>query len=162
MRQLIAQVGEQAVRGSREDQREPSHEPSSSRPDGARRVKADAQKPPLHSVGISLSEYCKWRKSYRDYVMVAEAGKLPRESHIALLRSFFSMDMREALEHVLLTPDDTDLTPEAILDTLKEYMRNQRNIALDCVAFEERKQTRAELFDAFLIAIKPLARGADL
>ena len=162
MRQLIAQFGEQAVRGSREDPREPSHDSSSSRPGSARRVKADAQKPPILNVGISLSEYCKWRKSYRDYVMVAEADELPRESQIALLRSFFSMDMREALEHVLLIPDDTDLTPEAILDKLKEYIRSQRNIALDCVAFEERKQTCGESFDAFLIAIKSLARDADL
>ena len=103
MRQLIAQFGEQAVRGSREDPREPSHDSFSSRPGSARRVKADAQKPPILNVGISLSEYCKWRKSYRDYVMVAEADELPRESQIALLRSFFSMDMREALEQCFST-----------------------------------------------------------
>ena len=62
---------------------------------------------------------------------------------------------------MLRIPDDTDLTPEAILDNLKEYIRSRRNIALDCVAFEERKQACGESFDAFLIAIKSLARDAD-
>ena len=72
------------------------------------------------------------------------------------------MDMREAVEHVLLIPDETELSAEALLDKIKEYVRSQRNIALDCVAFEERKQAIGESFDAFLIAIKTLARDADL
>jgi len=72
------------------------------------------------------------------------------------------MEMREAVEHILLIPDDTELSTQAILDRIKDYVRSQRNIALDCVAFEERKQAYGESFDTFLIAIKTLARDADL
>ena len=49
------------------------------------------------------------------------------------------MEMREAVEHVLLIPDDTTLEPDEVLDKIKNYIRSQRNIALDCVAFEERE-----------------------
>ena len=72
------------------------------------------------------------------------------------------MEMREAVEHVLLIPDDTTLKPDEVLEKIKNYIRSQRNIALDWVAFEERKQAAGENFDSFLIAIKTLARDADL
>ena len=72
------------------------------------------------------------------------------------------MEMREAVEQVLLIPDDTTLKPDEVLDKIKNYIRSQRNIALDAVAFEERKQAAGENFDSFLIAIKTLARDADL
>ena len=128
----------------------------------ARRTKADAQKPSTLQVGISLAEFAKWRKSYNDYATVSLATELPLSSQLALLRGFFSMDMREAVEHVLLIPDDTTLKPNEVLNKIKNYIRSQRNIALDCVAFEERKQAAGENFDSFLIAIKTLARDADL
>ena len=49
-----------------------------------------------------------------------------------------------------------------MLDKVKNYIRSQRNIALDCVAFEERKQAAGENVHSYLIAIKTLARDADL
>ena len=128
----------------------------------ARRSKADAPKPPILNVDISVAEFSKWRKLYNDYVIVSEAHELPRASQIALLRSFFSLELRDAVEHVLLIPDDTELDTNAILEKVHNYIRSQRNIALDCVAFEERKQAVGESFDSFLIAIKTLARDADL
>ena len=128
----------------------------------ARRSKADATKPPILNVDISVAEFSKWRKLYNDYVIVSEAHELPRASQIALLRSFFSLELRDAVEHVLLVPDDTELDTNAILEKVHNYIRSQRNIALDCVAFEERKQAVGESFDSFLIAIKTLARDADL
>ena len=105
--------------------------------DQPRRPKADAQKPPTLHVGLSLAEFCKWRKAYNDYVEVSQAQDLPQRSQLALLRTFFSMEMREAVEHILLIPDDTELSTDNILNKIKDYVRSQRNIALDCVAFEE-------------------------
>ena len=48
--------------------------------------------------------------------------------------------MRKAVEHVLFIPDDTTLKPDEVLDKIKNYIRSQKNVALDCVAFQERKQ----------------------
>ena len=80
----------------------------------ARRSKADAPKPPILNVDISVAEFSKWRKLYNDYVIVSEAHELPRASQIALLRSF-SLELRDAVERVLLVPDDTELDTNAIL-----------------------------------------------
>ena len=128
----------------------------------ARQTKADAQKPSTRQVEFSLAEFSKWRKSYNNYATVSPATKLPLSIELALLRGFFSMEMREAVEHVVLIPDDTTLKPDEVLDKIKNYIRSQRNITLDCVAFEEREQAGGENFDSFLFTIKTLARDADL
>ena len=93
---------------------------------------------------------------------VSVAHELPRASQIVLLRSFFSLELRDAIEHILLVPDDTEIDTNAILEKVHNYIISQRNIALDCVAFEEHKKSVGESFDSFLIAIKTLARDADL
>ena len=72
------------------------------------------------------------------------------------------MKMREAVEHVRLISDDTTLKPDEVLDKIKNYIRSQRNTALDRVAFEERKQRLGKNIDSFFIAIKTLARDTDL
>ena len=45
--------------------------------------------------------------------------ELPLSSQLALFCVFFSMEMREAVEHVLLIPDDTTLKPDEVLDKIK-------------------------------------------
>ena len=158
MQQIIERFSQQQLAQSPNSERSESREQTvdvNNANNEARRTKADAQKPSTLQVGISLAEFAKWRKSYNDYATVSLATELPLSSQLALLRGFFSMDMREAVEHVLLIPDDTTLKPDEVLD-------KKRNIALDCVAFEERKQAAGENFDSFLIAIKTLARDADL
>ena len=112
----------------------------------AKRAKADDPKPPILNVDISVVEFSKWRKLYNDYVTVSEAHELPRASQIALLRSFF-LELRDTVERILLVPDNTKLDTSAILEKVHNYIRSQRNIALDCVTFEERKQAVGESFD---------------
>ena len=165
MHQIIERFSQQQLAQSANSEKSESREQTidvNNSNNEARRTKADAQKPSTLQVGISLAEFAKWRKSYNDYATVSLATELPLNSQLALLRGFFSMEMREAVEHVLLIPDDTTLKPDEVLDKIKNYIRSQRNIALDCVAFEERKQAAGENFDSFLIAIKTLARDADL
>ena len=118
-----------------------------------RRAKADAPKPPILNADISVAKFSKWRKLCNDYVIVSEAHELPGASQIALLQSFFSLELRDAVEHVLLVPDDTKLDTSAILEKVYNYIRSQRNIALDCIAFKESKQAVGESFDSFLITI---------
>ena len=66
------------------------------------------------------------------------ATELPLSSQLALLRGFFSMAMQKAVEHVLLILGDTTLKPDEVSYKIKNYIQSQRNIALDCVAFQER------------------------
>ena len=147
MQQIIERFSQQQLAQSANSERSESRKQTAdinSSNNDARRTKADAQKPSTLQVGISLDKFSKWRKSYNDYVTVSLATELPLSSQLALLRGFFSMEMREAVEHVLLIPDDTTLKPDEVLDKIKNYIRSQRNIALDCVAFEERKQAAGE------------------
>jgi uncharacterized membrane protein YgcG len=48
------------------------------------------------------------------------------------------------------------------LDQIADYVRAKRNIALDRVAFEERRQGPLETFDDFYIGLRRLAEAADL
>ena len=41
-------------------------------------------------------------------------------------------------------------------------IRQQRNVALDRVIFEERKQEEGEMFDTFYVSLKEIAGDADL
>ena len=151
MQQIIERFSQQQLPQSANSERSESREQATdvnNSNNEARRTKADAQKPSTLHVGISLAEFAKWRKSYNDYATVSLATELPLSSQLALLRGFFSMEMREAVEHVLLIPDDTTLKPDEVLDKIKNYIRSQRNIALDCVAFEERTQAAGENFDS--------------
>ena len=53
-------------------------------------------------------------------------------------------------------------TVEEILDKIQEYLRQKRNVALDRVAFEERKQLEGESFDHFYVSLKKLSEEGDL
>ena len=43
-------------------------------------------------------------------IVVAQVRELPQRSQLALLRMFFSMETWEAVEHILLIPNDTELS----------------------------------------------------
>lgn len=60
---------------------------------------------------------------------------------------------------ILLT---TITTPDLVLDRIADYERVNCNIALDRVAFEERRQGPSETFDDFNIGLQRLAEEADL
>ena len=84
---------------------------------------------------------------------VPEAHELPQASQIALLQSFF-LELQDAL-----VPDHTELDTRVILENVHNDL-SQRNITLDCVAFEECKQAVGKSSNSFLITIKMLTRDA--
>lgn len=53
-------------------------------------------------------------------------------------------------------------TPDLVLDVIGDYIRAKRNVALDQVAFEERRQDPSESFENFEIGLRRLAEVADL
>ena len=105
LQQIIERFSQQQLPQSANTERSESREQTidvNNSNNEARRTKADAQKPSTLQVGISLAEFAKWRKSYNDYATVSLATELPLSSQLALLRGFFSMEMREAVEHVFI------------------------------------------------------------
>ena len=49
-----------------------------------------------------------------------------------------------------------------ILDAIHGYVRSKRNVTLDRVALEERRQEEGETFDEYYIALREIANNADL
>ena len=70
--------------------------------------------------------------------------------------------MRSYIKCALAISKDTQMTVKQILDTVENHLRQRRNIALDRVAFVERRQQEGESFDNFYVSIKKLAEEADL
>lgn len=52
-------------------------------------------------------------------------------------------------------------TPYHVFEFIADYVRAKRNVALDRVAFEERRQGPTESFDEFYIGLRRLAEAAD-
>ena len=70
--------------------------------------------------------------------------------------------MRATLQLAVGIDNDDDVTVTAILDRIQEQVRGKRNVTLDRIALEERKQEEGEPFDQFYIALREIANNADL
>ena len=68
--------------------------------------------------------------------------------------------MRATLAHAIPVADTA--TVDELLNANGAHFRRQRNIALPCVQFEERKQQHGEEIDRFFVGLKELAVDADL
>ena len=108
---------------------------------------------------VSLRTFKSWRQTWEDYATLARLHKLSSLEQIACLRTCFTEEMRSTLEHVI--GEDSNSTKD-VLDRIEKHLRNQRNVALDRVLFEERRQEEGESFDSFFISLKELAGEAEL
>ena len=130
---------------------------AASAPDGPT-VKA-AHPPEKLARDISLRAFKSWRNTWEDYATLARLSRLPSAEQIACLRTCFTDEMRSTLEHII-AEDSSD--PSDVLDKIEKHLRDQRNVALDRVLFEERRQDEGESFDSFFISLKELAAEAEL
>ena len=70
--------------------------------------------------------------------------------------------MRAVLQIAIGIDSDEDISVATIFDQIQEYVRAKRNVTLDRVALEERKQEECETFDQFYISLREIANNADL
>ena len=119
-----------------------------------------AQPPTKLAPGSSLREFRAWRASWEDFFELSDGARLPRDRQKALLRTCLTTEMRATLAHAI--PVEESATVGELLDAIGTHFRRQRNIALSCVQFEERKQQHSEPFDRFFVGLKELAADADL
>ena len=110
---------------------------------------------------ISLKDFEIWKRKFKDYLVLTGLNDAPRETQIATLRGFLSSDMYDKLRISVGVEDDTNLDVEQILELLRKFIRSKRNIALDRVLFDQRKQLEGEDFETFLVAIRQIAENAD-
>jgi hypothetical protein len=86
----------------------------------------------------------------------------PVTEQMAAFRMALDSTMQQVVEVALGITPATVTTPDQVLDLIADYIRAKRNVALDRVAFEERRQGPSESFDEFYIGLRRLAEAADL
>ena len=139
-------------------QQQPSFPSQAERPDKP----SLTPRPPLLQEDTTYSKFKSWRETWQDYTMLIQLEKLPPGSQRAHLRSCISEEMRSYIKCALGITKETEMTVDAILDSIENHLRQRRNIAIDRVAFVERRQQEGESFDSFYVSIKKLAEEADL
>ena len=121
-----------------------------------------AKPPPLLDKNVTLDCFEIWSSTWEDYYTVTKLEKESRDTQRANLKSYLTQDMRGIVEHVLGIDAKSTKSCNEILKDIKAHIRSSRNIQIDKVAFEKRSQKQGESFDDYLVAIKKLARNADL
>ena len=121
-----------------------------------------ASRPSTLDIDVTYSKFRSWRNAWNDYVMLQELDKQPIEVQKADFRCCLSEDMRIHLKCAIDIEDRNEFSVSQILDKIQEYLRQKRNVALDRVAFEERKQQNGENFDDFYVSLRKLAEESDL
>ena len=79
-----------------------------------------------------------------------------------MLRTSLSIEMRATLQLPIGIDNDDDVNVTTILDRIQEHVRAKRNVTLDRVALEERKQEEGEPFCQFYIVLREIANNADI
>ena len=101
------------------------------------------QTPPLLEPDFSIPKFQSWKNVWDDYAKVARLDRHDQEEQLAVFRNCLSLEMRAVLMEVIGLPTSSSnnpLTIKILLDRIQDYFRSKRNIALDCVAFDNRKQ----------------------
>lgn len=115
----------------------------------------------LHS-DISIPLLKSWRNRWNDFAELSQLAIYPNSEQMAAFRMTLDSTMQQVVKVGLGITPATITTPEDVLDRIADYIRAKRNVALDRVAFEERRQEPSESFDDFFIGLRRLADAADL
>ena len=118
--------------------------------------------PPKLAADISLSKFKSWKATWLDFAKLSKIDEMSEEEQRSLLKSHLSLEMRGVLEHVIILDETTDTTPAAILDKIEENIRKKRNVTVDLVNFDNRKQKHGETAENYLVSIRELAADANL
>jgi hypothetical protein len=110
---------------------------------------------------VSISLLRSWRNRWDDYAALNQLASYPAAEQMAALRMCLDPSMQQVVEIVLGISPATPTTPDDVLNHIGNHVREKRNVALDRVAFEERRQGPAESFDDFYISLRSLADAAD-
>ena len=115
----------------------------------------------LHS-DITIPLLKSWRNRWNDFAELSQLTIYPNSEQMAAFRMTLDSTMQQVVEVGLGITPATITTPDYVLDRIADYIRAKRNVALDRVAFEERRQGPSESFDEFFIGLRRLADAADL
>ena len=125
-------------------------------------ARAKARAPEQMPADITLRDLSAWRRSWYDFAELEQLDRLPVSQQRAMLRTHLTVEMRAVLQLAIGIDDDDASSVSQILDAIHGYVRSKRNVTLDRVASEERRQEEGETFDEYYIALREIANNADL
>ena len=125
-------------------------------------ARAKARAPEQMPADITLRDLSAWRRSWDDFAELEQLGRLPVSQQRAMLRTHLTVEMRAVLQLAIGIDNDDASSVSEILDAIHGYVRSKRNVTLDRVALEERRQEEGETFDEYYIALREIANNADL
>jgi hypothetical protein len=111
---------------------------------------------------MDFKKFVQWRKTWTNYTTVIKLPDQTREQQIATFRSFCSPELLDKMIHAMKIAEDTTQTLEQILTRVEIYLKERRNIALDCLRLVNPKQQEGEVFEDFYVAPCVAAQNADL
>ena len=85
----------------------------------------------------------------------------PEQQRLAF-RKCLDPEMRTTVRARLGIADDSALSVNEMIEKIREWLREQRNIVRDKVAFQERKQKEGESFNKFFVALNDIAANCNL
>ena len=121
-----------------------------------------AKPPPILEKDVTLDGFETWHNTWKDYFSVTKLEKEASSTQRAHLKSHLSQEMRGIVEHVLGIGEETTKSCKDILKEIRSHIRSHRSVQIDKVEFERRSQREGESFDDYMVAIRKLARNAEL
>ena len=125
-------------------------------------ARAKARAPEQMPADITLRDLSAWRRSWDDFAELEQLERFPVSQQRAMLRTHLTVEMRAVLQLAIGIDTDDASSVSEILDAIHGYVRSKRNVTLDRVALEERRQQEGETFDEYYIALREIANNADL
>ena len=125
-------------------------------------ARAKARAPEQMPADITLRDLSAWRGSWDDFAELEQLERFPVSQQRAMLRTHLTVEIRAVLQLAIGIDTDDASSVSDILDAIHGYVRSKRNVTLDRVALEERRQELGETFDEYYIALREIANNADL
>lgn len=111
----------------------------------------------------SYRKFREWQEAWFNNAKVYKLEKFEREVQVySLLTALGPHATKIVKTHLNIQPDVQSTTVNGILDSLKNYYRSQRNVAVDRVALHRRTQHENETFDEFRFSLDEMAEDATL
>ena len=112
-------------------------------------ARAKARAPEQMPANITLRNLSAWRRSWDDFTELEQLDRLPVSQQRAMLRTHRTVEMRAVLQLAIGIDIDDASSVSEIVDAIHGYVRSKRNVTLDRVALEERRQEEGETFDEY-------------
>ncbi|XP_065190755.1 uncharacterized protein LOC135821686 [Sycon ciliatum] len=161
--QQLSKLFQDTLKSLQQQQQQPTGlAPTSTRstPTSAPTPKPLSQDRPMLLSTASLADFATWEEAWDNYSACQQLASHGLNTRVSALRQAFDEDLRRFLREGII-PIGANDDVHVIIAAVKKYLRRLRNPLLDRLAFYNRKQSRAEPFDAFYTSLRESYNACD-